>query len=83
LIKKYWNKGIGTEVATATLKYAFDDLKLKDVYAMADCENIGSNKILNKIGFNFIEVFDLDGTPHKWFKMDSDTFYKKRNDDAF
>jgi hypothetical protein len=31
---------------------------------MADCENDGSNKILKKIGLNFIETFDLDGIKH-------------------
>lgn len=71
LIKKYWNKGIGTEVASATLKYAFDELNLKEVYAMADSDNVGSNKILKKIGFDFIETFDLDGTPHNWYKIEN------------
>lgn len=71
LIKKYWNKGIGTEVASATLKYAFDELNLTELYAMADCDNVGSNKILKKIGFDFIETFDLDGTPHNWYKIEN------------
>ena len=71
LIKKYWNKGIGTEVALATLKYAFNKLNLTELYAMADCDNVGSNKILKKIGFDFIETFNLDGTPHNWYKIEN------------
>lgn len=81
LIKKYWNKGIGTEVASATLKYAFDELNLTEVYAMADCDNVGSNKILKKIGFDFIETFDLDEIQHNWYKIERENYYIQQNDD--
>lgn len=70
LIKKYWGQGIATETALASLEYAFNKLNKKEVYAIADCENNGSNKILNKIGFTFIETFDLDGIKHNWYKID-------------
>ena len=78
LIKKYWNKGIGTEVALATLKYAFNKLNLTELYAMADCDNVGSNKILKKIGFDFIETFNLDGTPHNWYKIERENKYVQK-----
>jgi len=61
LIKKYWGKGIATESAFASLEYAFYKLDAKEAYAMADCENNGSNNILKKVGLDFIETFDLDG----------------------
>ena len=70
LIKKYWGQGIATETALASLEYAFNKLQTNEVYAIADCENDGSNKILNKIGFNFIETFDLEGIKHNWYKID-------------
>lgn len=73
LIKKYWGQGIATETALASLEYAFDKLKANEVYAIADCENDGSNKILNKIGFSFIEIFDLDGVKHNWYKIERTT----------
>jgi ribosomal-protein-alanine N-acetyltransferase len=69
LIKKYWGQGIATETAHASLEYAFDILKANEVYAMAACENIGSNKILKKVGFQFIETFNLDGIKHNWYKI--------------
>jgi ribosomal-protein-alanine N-acetyltransferase len=69
LIKKYWGLGIATETAHASLEYAFDILKANEVYAMAACENIGSNKILKKVGFQFIETFNLDGIKHNWYKI--------------
>lgn len=78
LIKKYWGKGIATESAFASLEYAFDKLDAKEVYAMADCENNGSNNILKKVGLDFIETFDLDGTKHNWYKIDKPGFENKK-----
>jgi len=73
LIKKYWGRGIATETALASLEYAFDKLQANEVYAIADCENDGSNKILNKIGFSFVETFDFDGKKHNWYKIERKT----------
>jgi len=70
LIKKYWGQGIATEAAIASLNYAFNKLRADEVYAMADCDNHGSNKILRKVGLNFIEKFDLDGIEHNWYRID-------------
>lgn len=67
LRKKYWGQGIATEAAKASLQYAFEQLKTHEVYAMADCENIGSNKILKKLGLQFIEKFYYDGIEHNWY----------------
>lgn len=67
LRKKYWGQGIATEAAKASLQYAFEQLKTHEVYAMADCENIGSNKILKKLGLQFIKKFDFDGIEHNWY----------------
>lgn len=74
LIKKYWGKGIATETAIASLKYAFKQLKINEVYAIADCENIGSNKILKNLGFKLIEVFIYEGIPHNWYKIEKGDF---------
>lgn len=70
LIKRYWGQGIATETAIASLDYAFNELKAKEVYAMVECENRGSNKILKKIGMNFIETFNFDGVKHNWYKVE-------------
>ncbi len=78
LLKKYWGQGIATESAFASLEYAFDKLDAKEVYAMADCENNGSNNILKKVGLNFIETFDLKGVKHNWYKIDKTEFDNKK-----
>jgi [ribosomal protein S5]-alanine N-acetyltransferase len=78
LIKKYWGQGIATETAIASLNYAFKELKANEVYAMADCDNDGSNKILKKIGLNFIESFNLDGVEHNWYKIEKNEYDNKK-----
>ena len=69
LVKRYWGQGIATETAKASLDYAFNVLNTDKVYAMADVENMGSNKILHKLGLTWIESFDLDGVKVNWYKI--------------
>jgi [ribosomal protein S5]-alanine N-acetyltransferase len=76
LIKKFWGQGIATETAFASLNYAFTTLNANEVYAMADCENEGSNKIIKKIGLKFIGIFDNEGVKHNWYKIDIKEFEK-------
>ena len=78
LKKKYWGQGIATETAFASLDYAFNKLNANEVYAMADCQNDGSNKILKKVGLNFIERFDLDGIEHNWYKIDKSEYENRK-----
>jgi RimJ/RimL family protein N-acetyltransferase len=70
LIRDYWGKGFATESASASLAYGFDTLKLNEVFAAADIENKGSNKVLKKLGFTQLEPFLYDNTtPHNWYKI--------------
>ncbi len=74
LRKEYWGKGIATECAVAALKYGFTELSTNEIYAIVECENIGSNKILSKIGFQLIETFTLDHELHNWYKIEKKDF---------
>lgn len=46
----YWGKGIATEAATLLIEFGFDVLKLHRIYATCDPRNIGSSKVLEKVG---------------------------------
>lgn len=78
LIKKYWGQGVATETAIAALEYAFDTLNIDEVYASANCENEGSNKILKKVGLNFIETFYYDDIKCNWYKIDRHEYENKK-----
>lgn len=70
LKKKFWGKGIATETALESLKYGFQKMDLKEIYAGAHVENIASNKVLQKVGLTYLETFEYDNEPHNWYKID-------------
>jgi ribosomal-protein-alanine N-acetyltransferase len=76
LIRKYWRQGIATETAIISLEYAFRNLNIEEVYAAASIENEGSNKILKKVGLQFIETFYHDDIKCNWYKIDRNNPYR-------
>ncbi|WEK17449.1 MAG: GNAT family N-acetyltransferase [Candidatus Pedobacter colombiensis] len=69
LSREFWGHGYGTESALASVKYAFEQLDLPAVYAMADCENQASRKVLLKVGLKITGQFTYDGEAHHWFEL--------------
>ena len=55
LVRRCWGKGFGTEAALGALEYAWEKLQLSKVYAGHHPDNHASEKILKKLGFEFIE----------------------------
>tara|TARA_Y100000385_G_C12859477_1_gene536586 strand:+ start:118 stop:327 length:210 start_codon:yes stop_codon:yes gene_type:complete len=53
-------KGIATEVAFACLDYGFNQLKLNRIIASILPDNIGSMRVLEKIGFQYEKEFIED-----------------------
>jgi RimJ/RimL family protein N-acetyltransferase len=47
---QYWKKGFATDVANLLIEYGFNDLNLHRIYATCDPRNIGSSKVLEKVG---------------------------------
>ena len=52
LSRKYWNKGYMTEACGAMMNYLFN-IGYKTVVIEADENNVGSNKVIEKVGFEF------------------------------
>ncbi|MEI2666987.1 GNAT family protein [Rossellomorea sp. LJF3] len=46
----YWGKGIATDVATLLIDFGFRERKLHRIFATCDPRNIGSSKVLEKVG---------------------------------
>ncbi|MFT5819964.1 MAG: ribosomal-protein-alanine N-acetyltransferase [Crocinitomix sp.] len=71
-LPQYWNKGIATEISPEILEYGFNKLNLKRIIAIAEQENIGSNKVLEKIGMQHYKIADYegDGIPYNWYKVE-------------
>jgi [ribosomal protein S5]-alanine N-acetyltransferase len=68
--RKYWNKGIGTEMATAMVNYAFKEMNSAQVVAVTIIENIGSQRVLEKAGFQKMENLLRDGEELAYFEFD-------------
>ncbi|MCM3710217.1 GNAT family N-acetyltransferase [Sporosarcina luteola] len=47
---QYWGKGLATEVAKLLIAHGFSDLHLHRIFATCDPRNIGSLKVLEKVG---------------------------------
>lgn len=62
--EKHWNKGFATESAKACLEYGFNKLNLNEIVGRAMKENIGSHKVLEKIGLK--PDYELEKEDHKW-----------------
>ena len=66
LVRRCWGKGLGTEAALGALEYAWEKLQLPKVYAGHHPDNHVSEKILKKLGFEFIEnvLYEPTGLMH-------------------
>ncbi|WP_288441906.1 GNAT family N-acetyltransferase [uncultured Chryseobacterium sp.] len=55
LDEKYWGKGLGTEVCKTLVDHCLSINHQKDIVAVTDLDNIGSQKVLLKSGFKRVE----------------------------
>jgi len=65
----YWGKGYASEAAFKMKEVAIS-LGLDDVVALADPDNVGSNRILTKIGFEFIKKMELWGMDLNYYEQE-------------
>ncbi|PUB30998.1 RimJ/RimL family protein N-acetyltransferase [Elizabethkingia sp. YR214] len=75
-LPEYWGKGYATETAIAALNYAFNEIKTDIVYAMAVTENVGSNRVLQKLGFEELGTFLDNGDMCYWYKLEKENYKK-------
>lgn len=68
-IPKYWRKGYGFESAVACLNFGFNQMNYEKICGCALANNIGSNKILRKIGLQFINEFTFESDKAIWYEL--------------
>jgi len=69
LRKKFWQQGYATESAVASLHYGFEKMNLHEMFASAHVDNIGSNKIIKSLGFQFVETYYYHDSLCNWYKI--------------
>ena len=72
----YWRKGIGYECAHAWLKYGFEQAGLERIVAVADKENTGSWRIMEKCGMTFEGMKEAYGMQVKFYAISRDEFFR-------
>jgi RimJ/RimL family protein N-acetyltransferase len=68
--KKHWNKGYATEAAKACIEIGFTKFGMKTIVGRVMQANIGSIKVLEKIGLTFDKTFDFDGQAGLLYKIE-------------
>lgn len=71
LAEKFWNNGYASEAASEWLRYGFEELKLEKIVAAAHVDNNASNRILQKIGLQFTEVYFEEETAWNWYELNN------------
>jgi ribosomal-protein-alanine N-acetyltransferase len=54
IARPFWGKGLMTEAATAATRWAFETLGLHKVTIMCFEANVGSRRVIEKIGYRFL-----------------------------
>ena len=67
LMKKYWRQGYGTEISKALVSFAASLEIYKTLIAITHPENLNSQKILLKSGFEFEKEIEYEGQAAKRF----------------
>lgn len=67
--KFFWGKGYGTEAAGICIKDGFERLNLQRIYAEAHSKNMGSIRIMEKVGMKFLKNTLLDGAEGKIYEL--------------
>ena len=80
LDKPYWGQGFATEAAGASLRYAFEELALDRVIALADVENIGSQRVMQKNGMVHEKDLHLWGLDLAYYAITRQAFEQGEQD---
>jgi RimJ/RimL family protein N-acetyltransferase len=76
LREEFWGKGYGYEAAKAWLHHGFIKMNIPIIYASAHIENVGSRRILEKIGLRLVSEYNHDGIPCIWYELDKIDYLK-------
>jgi RimJ/RimL family protein N-acetyltransferase len=72
--KPYWGQGVGTEAAHASLRYAFEELQMERIIALAHIENIASQRVMEKNGMTREKELHLWGLDLVQYGISRDAF---------
>jgi ribosomal-protein-alanine N-acetyltransferase len=69
-LSKFQSKGYGYEAAAATLVFGFEQIGLKRIVAITTKDNVGSSKLLEKIGMEFEKTVPINSDELKLYAIE-------------
>jgi len=70
IMEEFWGKGITTEASRRALQYAFEDLGLDRIVAVAMPENTASWRVMEKLGMQYEKDGSFYGSECVYYGMD-------------
>ena len=65
----HWSKGLTSEALNGFIEYCRNKLHLKSLLITTDAQNVVSQRVAEKCGFEFIEDYEFDGIPSKAYRL--------------
>jgi len=65
----YWNRGFATEIAAASVEVGFEHLGLAEIWSWALPGNLASQRVMEKLGFQYERDFEFAGLLHRFYRL--------------
>jgi len=69
LMPEFWGMGLATEIATAVVHLAFEQLGLDNLVAGVRPDNLPSRRVLEKVGARYEKDTTYKGVPHLLYRV--------------
>lgn len=64
ILRRHWRKGLASEGARELIRYGFDNLGLRRIFAETMTVNAGSRATMAAVGMEYVRTFDLAADEH-------------------
>ena len=65
----YWNQGLATEMAQASLDVGFGHLEFPEIGSWTLPINLASQRVMEKLGFRYERDFEFAGLEHRLYRL--------------
>lgn len=76
LLEEHWGKGFATEAASLIINYGFNTLNMDKISAVVLEKNLGSRKVLEKLGLTYIKKGNYYGAKCMYYMLKKEMYNK-------
>ncbi|HWE08701.1 MAG TPA: GNAT family N-acetyltransferase [Solirubrobacteraceae bacterium] len=73
IVPERWGQGLATELAQASVRVAFESLRLAEIIAITTPDNVASRRVMEKAGFVYDRDIDHVGLAHVLYRRRADS----------